>query len=192
MDDTLFADVCARQLAAAEAMLRKAIDACPDDEWAARHGDEAPFWQQVLHTVLVTHFYHLRERGSPEDHAIDERIMRDLGQPMKDWSEAEQKRMRDVLFKLTDRDYLPPGVITKELMMRYVEDMSRAGEEMIARLRAGGGSDANGTMEWTGPTVADRIVYNIRHAQHHVGRLHSTLGRRRGIKLKWNRVGERQ
>src|SRR4029078_5564434 len=97
--DNLFAAVCARQFAAAEAMVRSAIAACPDDEWAAR-GDEAPFWQQVLHTVLVTHFYQLDAPGCPEDRALDERVMRDLGAPMKDWSEPEMLRMRTVLFGL--------------------------------------------------------------------------------------------
>ena len=28
---------------------------------------------------------------------------------------------------------------------------------------------------WTGPTLAHRLIYNIRHAQHHIGQLNSIL-----------------
>jgi hypothetical protein len=39
-------------------------------------------------------------------------------------------------------------------------------------------------MPWSGPTLADRLVYNLRHAQHHIGRLHSILGRNK-IHVPW-------
>jgi hypothetical protein len=31
----------------------------------------------------------------------------------------------------------------------------------------------------------DVLLYNLRHIQHHVGRLHGTLGRR-GVQLEWH------
>ena len=41
------------------------------------------------------------------------------------------------------------------------------------------------TFTWTGPTLAHRLVYNIRHAQHHVGWLNSILSRKAGQAADW-------
>jgi hypothetical protein len=38
---------------------------------------------------------------------------------------------------------------------------------------------------WTGPTLAHRLIYNIRHAQHHVGWMNSILSRKTGTAAEW-------
>jgi hypothetical protein len=45
-----------RQYHAALAMLREAIDRCPDDEWLSRDRKNA-FWQVAYHVLFFTHLY---------------------------------------------------------------------------------------------------------------------------------------
>jgi len=38
------------------AMLKQAVERCPDDLWTAP-GEPSPFWQVAYHTLFFTHLY---------------------------------------------------------------------------------------------------------------------------------------
>src|SRR3954452_8663872 len=183
MDDQHFADILRSQYGAALKMLRAAIEKCPEDLWAAR-SDEAPFWQQALHTIGFTRLYLLPVLLGPESDAHSAAMARLIGEPPpKDSSEPERRRIGMAVWSLTKRDVQPARVPTREELLDRVAAIEAAVERMIADLLRDGPQCAS-PMPWAGSSRGAVQVYNIRHAQHHIGRLNGLLGRR-GIALDW-------
>jgi hypothetical protein len=180
MDERTVAEAIYRQYRALFQMLRNAIEQCPEELWA-RPLDEAAFWQQALHAISSTQMYLRDSPKDPAQRSDREQLMRDLGLTMKDWSDGEKDRLREVLQKLTEPDFHPPIVPSKQTLLAYIEETAALCTQRLAQREQFASSNP---FEWTGPTVVERLIYNLRHTQHHIGRLHSILGRH-GVRMKW-------
>ena len=158
MDDSLYVDVCRRQYRAFFAMFRQRLEACPDQAWDER-GDEPPFWQQAYHALFYSDRY------------------------LSDTPAAFQAPAFDTA-KFHDLAVTPERPLTREQLLAYLDTVAAKCEALLDRL-ATGGLDADNPFPWTGPTVAHRPVYNLRHAQHHLGWMDSFVSRRGGLSAPW-------
>jgi hypothetical protein len=156
--DSLFLGVCRTGYLAVFQMMGKAMAMCPDEIWGERT-DEPAFWQQAYHALMYTDFY-----------------LEALPRAYKKPDFAEEKA--------NDLAFLPTVVPPKEQMQSYLRQVSGKCGTVLDSLTSEQLEGAN-AFTWTGPTVAHRLVYNIRHAQHHVGRLNSLLARRTGKSAEW-------
>jgi hypothetical protein len=180
MDDSELADILRRQYAATISMLHNAVTACPEDLWD-RRADEAPFWQQAMHAIAAMHMYVLDPADGPDMAALRAKIERDLALAPAAEPLPDLDRVRRAIDVLPNRAHRPAATASKQALLIYLDDLSEACHAALMRPATFGIANS---MAWSGPRFADRLVYNIRHAQHHVGRLHSILGRH-GIRLPW-------
>jgi hypothetical protein len=184
MNDVEFARIVGRQYRAAIRMLRHAIEACPDELWD-RRDDEAPPWAHALHVIFYTRLYLLDGLGSPLGEGNATEAMRIVGLPLKDFSESELSRIAQTMGMegITRRDCRPPRVPTKAELLERV-DKTLATLAAAMEQVAAGAADAPNPMPWMTGTRGELLLYNLRHVQHHTGRLHSMLGRR-GVHVDW-------
>ncbi|NHJ48170.1 MAG: DinB family protein [Asgard group archaeon] len=155
MNIELFVDICRVEYKAVIKMLQEAIKLCPDEIWDKTF-DEPPFWQQVYHTTYYMDFY--------------------LG----DDPDKFEKRfsMKEDLKKRSDE------TLTKEQLESYLVSIKKKVKYVLDKLDEKKLTEENRYF-WTGPTVAHRLVYNIRHSQHHIGILNSILRRCANDASKW-------
>lgn len=158
MDDKLFIDVCRRQYHAFFAMFRQRLQTCPAQAWDER-GADPPFWQQAYHTLFYADFYLGDAPGAFRMPAFG----------------AEG---------LDDMAVSPGRSLTPQQLLEYLDSVAEKLEAALGRL-SGGGLDGENHFPWTGPTVAHRLVYNLRHAQHHLGWMDSYVHRRGGEPNDW-------
>lgn len=155
MKDSIFLDICKNEYHALIEMLHKAINLCPEILWDQK-SKGPPFWQLAYHTAYYLDFY-LGE--SPKKHK--ERF---------DIKENLNERMKRVLTKKQLKSYLTATRMKCDSVL----------EELTTKKLEGKNS-----YFWTGPTLAHRLVYNIRHSQHHIGQLNSILRRNGNETVKW-------
>jgi hypothetical protein len=178
MTDDHFSEIVGRQYQAALKMLRGVIEKCPGELWDARH-DEAPPWQQMLHVLFYTRLYLLPSiEGSDasENRAVALRLIGD--------SETKPGKEGRAMWSLTKHDYHPPRMATKQELIERLDKCEVALEGALLDIARGGGADPS-PADWIKGDRAHLLLYNLRHIQHHVGRLHGTLGRR-GVQLEWH------
>jgi len=153
-----------RQLDCSLEMLAKAVELCPDDAWADDAG-HAPVWEQVYHALYWFNAW-LRDWSKP------------IERPEFHIEEALEIKRRSG--SLVDRGQMA-GYLAKvraeyESFMAGVTDAG-----LLASQKAFGRS-------WT---VADRILGQVRHIQHHAGYLNAILSTTRGVRVRWIGYGER-
>jgi hypothetical protein len=151
--DELFIDICRRQYGACFDMLRDLIERCPEEVWNKQE-EGVPFWQQVYHTLTAVDFY------------------------LSESPDASRKWISDD-GQADELDKASSVVLSREKMIEYLDFVAKKFEEFVKDLEAGG-LDASNPFPWAGPTVAHRMFYNLRHAQHHLGWMASML-RRNGV-----------
>jgi hypothetical protein len=158
MDNKLFLDACAAQYQAMFQMVGEAVKGCPEELWDARW-DEPPFWQQAYHTLWAVDYYVSR---SPEEYRLD-------------------PRFDQTAHNLAKR---PVEAASRELVLEYLDKVNRKCAQRLKDLAAAdlGGKDP---FPWTGPTLAHHLIYNLRHAQHHVGWMNSILRRKGAQPAEW-------
>jgi hypothetical protein len=93
MNDKMFADIVGRQFGAALEMLRNAIVRCPNEVWARRDEREAPFWQHAVHVLFYTRLFFFDSMAAAAAAGTGGKVMKLIGLPLKDTSEAEINRM---------------------------------------------------------------------------------------------------
>jgi hypothetical protein len=158
MKDSLFLDICRNDYRAALQMTRRAIELCPEELWDQRT-DEPPFWQQAYHTLWAVDFY---LSDSPET----------------------SRKASFVEGEATNLKHVPANAPSHQQIQNYLEEVSRKCETVLDKLTPDQ-LEGDNTFPWTGPTLAHRMIYNIRHAQHHVGRLNSILSRKADCAADW-------
>ncbi len=158
----------ARQFAAALQMVRRAIEACPDRLWDDR-SDGAPFWHLAYHTLYYTDLY---------------------------LSESEQA-FRPMEYHVPMSNYLPGdykeygGVVTTPEMPYSREQLLACADHCLAKCEeAFRALDDERAPErcgfwWYRLNVAEFLLNNLRHVQHHAGQLTWLLRRRAGIGIDW-------
>jgi hypothetical protein len=158
MKDSLFLDICRNDYRAVFQMVRRAIELCPDSLWNERT-DEPPFWQQAYHTIWAVDFY---LTDSPEN----------------------SRTPAFVEGEATDLDHIPATTPSRQQILEYLEQTGEKCDSVLSSLTIEQLEGKN-NFPWTGPTLAHRLIYNIRHAQHHVGWLNSILSRKTGKAAEW-------
>lgn len=178
MSDDHFAEILRRQYAAAMKMLRGVIEKCPEELWDARQ-DEAPPWQQMLHALFYTRLYLLPSINGPEADENRNVALRLIGD-----NETQAGTEGRAMWSLTKKDHHPARVPTKPELLERLLKCESALEAALSDIAQGRGADPS-PADWIKGDRAHLLLYNLRHLQHHVGRLHGTLGKR-GIQLAWH------
>jgi uncharacterized damage-inducible protein DinB len=155
MKTELFLEVCRVEYEAVIKMLEEAIKLCPDEIWN-KTLDEPPFWQQVYHTLHYLDFY--------------------LGDNPKTFEKRFE--LKENLNERTDE------ILTKEQLSSYLTAIKKKTTKVLDEINEKKLEGKNSYF-WTGPTIAHKLVYNIRHSQHHIGRLNSILRRCANDASKW-------
>ncbi len=149
------------QFKAALAMLRQAIEKCPEALWT----DETysnPFWRLAYHVLIYTHFY---LGPSEDDFTPWEKHQQDLQLLGQEIPGARIYSQREVL------DYLA-----------LVQDQVEAQVDALD-LAAGSG------FHWLPFNKLELQFYNIRHVQQHTGELCERLGAHGEIEVGWVGMG---
>ncbi len=164
MTQPTLATILKRQLDCSLEMLVKAIELCPDDAWAD-DSVHAPVWEQVYHTLFWFNAW-LRDWSKPIEYP-EFHIKEALDIKRRSGSLIDRRQMTGHLAKVR-ADY--------EAFMVGLDDASLLAEE-----KAFG-------RKWT---MADRLLGQVRHIQHHVGYLNAILSTTRGVRVHWIGYGER-
>lgn len=178
----IFVEASKRQYGHTFAMLRQAVELCPDELWDAP-GDDPPLWAQMYHTILVTNGY-----AAPSlDFKTDDIALRVFG-PLRSPEPGEPpfRPLIEATSKLMNADNETQGTLSREEILNL---LTEAQENCNAALDADAGrtpdDPASNPYPWTGPTAYDKHMYNMRHLQHHLGRVNDFLRRRAGIGNPW-------
>jgi hypothetical protein len=159
--DTTYKTILWQQFGAAIDMLENAVRACPDKVWNG-HAPQADkeFWYLAYHTLFFLDYY---------------------------LSESETGFVPPLPFTLSELDpkgVLPERVYTKEELLTYFDHGRQKCQKMIAGLteekmyqRAG--------FERRDMTVAELLLYNMRHVQHHAAQLNLMLRQTTDSAPRW-------
>jgi uncharacterized damage-inducible protein DinB len=137
-------------------MLRGAIEAFPDEEWRVGDEDDLIPARQALHIVESSAFYSGEWTG-------------------KKFPTGERLRCN---WESSPPDELPG----QQDVLTYLDEAKAKVEAWLAKRGDSGllGKPQDTRFPWTGACELGRALYLIRHAHHHLGKIHAEL-RRRGI-----------
>jgi hypothetical protein len=160
------------QYHAALAMLREAIELCPDELWL----DETPrnaFWRVAYHALFFVHLYLL---DAPEDFIPWEGHQGDVQQPDGIAGPADPESALPV----SPAPYLRSQVLAYWYMCDAMVD------ERVDAMNLG--SPTSG-FHWYPISKLEHQIVNIRHTAHHAAQLADRVRAARDIGVKW--VGSR-
>ena len=168
------------QYHAALAMLRDAIDRCPDELWSARVEHRNPYWRVAYHTLFYAHFY-LQQRAS------DFRHWKHHQTRIQDLDDYRSPPEIEALCELPPRPPQSGQPYTKEQLLSYWkicdETVTPAIDAMdLDRTECG--------FDWYKISKVEHQIVNIRHIQHHAGQLSDRLRAATGEGIDW--VGARR
>jgi hypothetical protein len=150
-----------QQFGASIDMLENAIAACPESLWGDR-SQNPEFWYVAFHTLFFLDFYLSDSEAGfvpPEPFTLDE---------------------------LDERGILPDRVYTKEELLIYLAHGREKCRTTIMALTAERAQRRCG-FDWLDITVAESLLYNNRHVQHHVGQLNLILRQKVDAAPRWVR-----
>lgn len=145
------------QYLAAMAMLRQAIEQCPDSLWK----DDSyvnPFWRIAYHTLIYAHFYLSQTEADFVPWEKHEDGMQLLGPSAPDTRAYSRAEILDYLALLLDQ--VEAQVAVMDL-------------------------DAESGFNWLPFNKLELQFYNIRHLQQHTGELSERLGANGEIEVDW-------
>ena len=154
-------DIIWHQFGAAIDMLENAMNACPDVIWGnqIRHSE---FWYIAFHTLFYLDLY-LSETNQgfvpPQPFTLDE---------------------------LDERGLLPDRVYTKQELIQYLAHGREKCRSVITAMTAEQACGRCG-FDWLELSVAEVLLYNMRHVQHHAAQLNLILSREIGSAPRWVR-----
>ncbi len=155
MKDILFLDICRENYLALIQMVKQTISLCPDELWTNKNL-QPQFWQEVYHTIYYLDFYFgTNWRKHPERFEIKENLKE-----------------------------VPETNLTKEDLKSYLEEVKEKCLKVLGNLTTAELEGKN-SFFWTGATLSHRLIYNIRHSQHHVGKINSILSKYGIESAKW-------
>jgi uncharacterized damage-inducible protein DinB len=159
--DTALKSVIWRQFGASIDMLENAIDICPESLWGDR-SQRPEFWYVAFHTLFYLDLY-LSETNAgfspPGPFTLDE---------------------------MDERGLLPERVYTKEELQKYLEHGRQKCRTTIASMTEEKANRRCG-FEWLDLSVAETLLYNMRHVQHHAGQLNLILRQKIDSAPRWVR-----
>ena len=145
------------QYRASLAMLRQAVEQCPESLWS----DESyinPFWRVAYHTLIYTHFY--------------------LGQNEEAFVPWEKHREGMQLLGASAPVAAP---YSREEMLSYLADCLAQVELQVDTMDL----SARSGFDWLPFNKLALQFYNIRHVQQHTGELSERLGAHGEIEVRW-------
>jgi DinB superfamily len=153
-----------KQFGASIDMLENACRACPDVLWGDR-SQKPEFWYVTFHTLFYLDLY-LSESDAgftpPAPFTLDE---------------------------MDERGLLPERVYTKEELQKYLEHGREKCRKTIASMTVEKANRRCG-FQWLDLSVAEVLLYNMRHVQHHAGQLNLILRQKIDSAPRWVRKTE--
>ena len=150
-----------KQFGASIDMLENAIRACPEALWSDR-SQRPEFWYVAFHTLFYLDLY-LSESDAgfapPAPFTLDE---------------------------MDERGLLPERVYTKQELQNYLEHGREKCRGTIASMTDEKANRRCG-FEWLDISVAEVLLYNMRHVQHHAGQLNLVLRQKIDSAPRWVR-----
>jgi hypothetical protein len=163
MQDATILSSIARQYHASLAMLRKAIEVCPDELWFDG-SYKNPFWHIAYHTLFYAHLY--------------------LQVTMDSFTPWPKHREGARQLGATPVEELVKLAYTKTELLEYCEFCSTEAAARLVETQL----EAESGFYWLPFQKLELHLYNIRHIQHHTGQLAERLRVVSDIGLRW--VGE--
>jgi hypothetical protein len=157
------------QFATALAMLRDAIQRCPDKLWDDRtHG--TPFWHIAYHTLFCTDFYleEAHDKFKPRDfHEIRSQTL-----PGRyDWLDVKEVDT-------------PAQPYARKQLFDYADHCRDKCDQVFSTLSEADASQRCG-FPWYDLNQGQFLLNNLRHIQHHTGQLALILRRNADVGLPW-------
>ncbi|HVC46733.1 MAG TPA: DinB family protein [Terracidiphilus sp.] len=146
------------------AMLRQAIDACPEDLWVAENFRNRT-WHMAYHTLFYAELYAHASEAEFTPWTRHRAACRLLG--------ASAEELRGVT------------PYTREELLGYHARCLAAVEELAPRVALDGPSG----FDWLPFTKLETHIYNIGHIQHHTGQLAERLRVAKDVGVAWVRRG---
>ncbi|HLG94423.1 MAG TPA: DinB family protein [candidate division Zixibacteria bacterium] len=171
--DTSWKTILWNQFGAAIDMMENAIRACPDEVWGDfskkpewKKKDVVGFWYLVYHTLFFLDYY-------LSDSATEVVTEEGFAPP--------------ALFTLSEFDSegaLPERVYTKEELLSYLDHCRKKFRRLMTGLTEEGAHRPSGIPR-RDMTVAELLLYNMRHVQHHTAQLNLILRQKTDSAPDW-------
>ena len=144
-------------------MLSLAIEICPDEVWDVADGN-APVWQHAYHSLFWLNAW------------------------LRDW---DQELERPPFHSGEALDLVPGAipVITKQQMVAYQAKVYADCESLLDGTTPERLTQEREAFGVSG-MLADRILGQARHVQHHAGMMHAIISRRAGRDVEWRGFNE--
>lgn len=146
------------QYHAALAMLKEAVELCPDNVWTSGKPPRQ-FWRLAYHTLFFTNMY----LGVSVD-------------DFKPWA-----KHRDEVESDAERETLEPTPYTKADILEYLEIVDSQVDSQLDR------ADLNSQecgIPWYKMPKLDHVIMNLRHVQEHTGQFRDRL-LEAGVDVRW-------
>ncbi len=151
--------VLGNQYRAALAMMRQAIENCPDSLWISSEGHRSPYWQIAFHGLFFTHFY-----------------LQLSHKHLTRWSKHRGQ--------LQDLDTHSDEPYSKAEMLEYVDLVAEMIDSCLAAMNL---ESKDCGFPWYAQGKLEHQINNIRHLQHHAAQLSDRLQSATGKGLDWRR-----
>jgi hypothetical protein len=160
--------VLKRQYHAALAMLREAIQKCPEDVWYSSDHRNA-FWQIAYHALFFTHLY-----SQPNEEAF---------RPWKQ-HQGEVQNPDGIASPLDPNSSLPliPNPYTRAQVLEYWEFCDQMIDESLDKLDL---ESSESGFSWYRMSKLEHQLVSLRHIQHHAAQLADRLRSAADIGIKW-------
>jgi len=173
-EQTLLKQALKSQFHAALAMLRQAIEACPDDAWASG-SDRNPFWRIAYHTLYYVHLYLLPEAPAFKPWEHHQTGIQDL----------DDRPAPPEIQDLTEHPHRPPQTgepYSKAQVLEYWEACDAGLDAALDRLDL---SSTDSGFSWYAVSKLEHVLVTLRHTQHHTGQLTDRVRRASDRGVGW-------
>jgi hypothetical protein len=153
-----------RQFGAAIDMLENAMRACPEEIWGDR-SLQPEFWYVAFHALFYLDLY------------------------LSDSEVGFHPPAPFTLDEMDERGLMPERVYTKEELQEYLDHGRAKCRATIAAMTQEKASQRCG-FSWLDLSVAEVLLYNMRHVQHHAAQLNLILRQKTGTAPRWVRKTE--
>ena len=157
--DSTWRAIIWQQFGAAIDMLENALLACPDELWGDR-SKQPEFWYVVYHTLFWLDLY------------------------LSDSVEGFAPPGPFTLDEMDPAGLLPERVYTKDELLTYLGHGRKKCRTTIEALTDEKARQRCG-FEWVDVSVAELLLYNMRHVQHHAAQLNLILRQTIGSAPRW-------
>lgn len=147
------------QFGASIDMLENAMRACPDELWSDR-SKQPEFWYLAYHTLFWLDLY------------------------LSDSLDGFQPPAPFTLDELSAEERLPERPYTKEELQGYLAHGREKCRALIGGLTEAKANERCG-FDWIDGSVAESLLYNMRHVQHHAAQLNMMLRRSIDSAPRW-------